>query len=369
MGKRANGEGSIYFDRSKGVWVVAVSINGRRVKRSAPTQREARQLKDQLIKDAARLASKDKALRSVSDLLESWLDSRVASDSKAASTLDSMRWAVNHLNRHLGSVRLNKLTFQEIERAFKAMAGSKHQLGRPSLIKIRSVLNQACKWGVRRGTLPDNPVLIAELPKTKSSQAKRSLTLDEVERFRKVIIGNRHEALWLILIGLGLRSGEARSLLWKDWDQKNSRLAVRRNIQIIDGVPTITDEMKTSAARRNLGLPQTISDLLEEQLDMAKAEGRGAPDDLIFGTSGNRPVDSANLRRELRKLCTEAGIPSITVHELRHTCASILADAGVPAERLTDVLGHRDIRTTLGTYRHALSASVGDHIDTMNALF
>jgi integrase len=369
MSKRANGEGSIYFDKNKGVWIAAVSINGRRIKRSAPTQREARSLKDDLSKSASRLVSKDKTLRTVSDLLSNWHDSQVASDDKSAATLDATRWAISHLVSYLGSIRLEKLNFEEIERAFKALAGPNHQLSRSSLVKIRSVLNQACRWGVRRGSIPDNPVPIVELPKTKSARESRSLSKAEVENFRSVVARSPNEVLWLIFLILGLRSGEARSLLWKDWDRKKASLAIRRNVRRIDGVQTITDEMKTPAAKRTLALPEAITILLDDHYELAKAKGQGEPEDLIFPTSGQRPIDGANLRRELRRLCKDAGIPAIRVHELRHTCASLLADAGVPAERLADILGHRDIRTTLGTYRHAISASVDDHLETMNSIF
>ncbi|MFM7125617.1 MAG: hypothetical protein ACKOYO_01960, partial [Actinomycetota bacterium] len=166
MGKRANGEGSIYKDENRGVWVAAVSINGRRIKRTAQTQREAKALRDELLKNAAVHAPKDKTFRSVRDLLDAWFESQTASEDKAASTLDTTRWALEHLNRHLGSVLLSKLTFEDIERAFKAMANSKHNLSRSSLRKIRSVLNQACTWGERRKALSANPVTIVELPKT-----------------------------------------------------------------------------------------------------------------------------------------------------------------------------------------------------------
>jgi integrase len=195
------------------------------------------------------------------------------------------------------------------------------------------------------------------------------MTLDEVQNLRESLSGNRLEALWLIFLGLGLRSGEARALLWKDWDRTKGSLAVRRSIRGIDGIDEVSDEMKTPAARRNLGLPDSISERLEAHFERALLEGRGNPEDLIFSTSSGRPLDSANLRRDLKQLCMEAGISELSVHELRHTCASLLADAGVPAENIADVLGHRDIRTTLGTYRHAISPSVGGHVDSMNRLF
>lgn len=367
MSKRANGEGSIYRDKAKGKWVASLSIDGRRIKREAATQKEARLLLEELRKQSVRSAPKNSNLRTVADLLGDWLDSRMASDERAASTLVTSRWAISHLNRHLGAVRLSKLTFEDVERALKAMASKEH-LARPSLIKIRSVLNQACKWGERRGALATNPVGIAELPKTKTTPSKRSLTHQEVQNLLAAIAGSRLEALWTILLGLGLRSGEVRALLWKDWDRRNGTLAVRRNVGKINGVLTVVDHMKTPASKRTLALPSSITALLEAHFELSKRQAQAAPDDLIFSTSSGRPLDSANLRRDLKRLCEQAGIPEVCVHELRHTCASLLADAGVPAESLADVLGHRDIRTTHGTYRHAISPSVSSHVGPMNSI-
>lgn len=51
-----------------------------------------------------------------------------------------------------------------------------------------------------------------------------------------------------------------------------------------------------------------------------------------------------------------AGLPALTFHELRHSCASLLAAQGVPAHEIARLLGHSDVRLTLNTYTHAFDA-------------
>jgi integrase len=56
-------------------------------------------------------------------------------------------------------------------------------------------------------------------------------------------------------------------------------------------------------------------------------------------------------------------------HELRHSTASILSDAGVPLEKVADVLGHRAVRTTSTIYRHQVTDSIAAAVAPMEELF
>jgi integrase len=48
------------------------------------------------------------------------------------------------------------------------------------------------------------------------------------------------------------------------------------------------------------------------------------------------------------------GMPALSFHALRHSCASILLAQGVPVRDVAEILGHSDVRLTLGTYAHVL---------------
>jgi len=60
------------------------------------------------------------------------------------------------------------------------------------------------------------------------------------------------------------------------------------------------------------------------------------------------------MRRELAAICRRAQVPAVRPNELRHSCASLLSDEGVPNEEIADLLGHTTTRMVHQTYRHRL---------------
>jgi integrase len=73
---------------------------------------------------------------------------------------------------------------------------------------------------------------------------------------------------------------------------------------------------------------------------------------LVFTTEIGTPVD-LSLRRVIRKLTDVAGVPPVSPNEIgRHSAASLLYDAGLPLERIADILGHTSTRMLEETYRH-----------------
>jgi integrase len=68
-------------------------------------------------------------------------------------------------------------------------------------------------------------------------------------------------------------------------------------------------------------------------------------------------------------LLKEAGLAPIRLHDLRHSAATLLLKMGVPAHVVKEILGHSDIRTTLGIYGHVLPTMHDDAMDMMGGLF
>jgi len=62
----------------------------------------------------------------------------------------------------------------------------------------------------------------------------------------------------------------------------------------------------------------------------------------------------------LDRLCVDAGVKRITVHGLRHTCATLMLAGGEPPHVVQKRLGHKNIVITLGTYAHVLPTQPQD---------
>ncbi len=122
-------------------------------------------------------------------------------------------------------------------------------------------------------------------------------------------------------------------------------VTVRRAVQVAAGRPVLVDELKTAASYRAVALPPVALDALRRRI-------ADRPDGLLFTAPDGGPLWHSTVRAELVKLCDAAGVPRIRPNELRHSAATVMADAGLPLHQVADVLGHTTTRMLDQTYRH-----------------
>src|SRR5205814_6850672 len=77
------------------------------------------------------------------------------------------------------------------------------------------------------------------------------------------------------------------------------------------------------------------------------------------------PLDPENFGHTVPRICEQAGLGRWTLHELRHSCASLLLAMGVPLEVVSETLGHSSIRVTKDVYGHLLAPARADAADSM----
>ena len=369
--RRGNNEGSVYQEKSTGRWVAAVSIDGRRRRAIAPTEAAAkRRLREMLAQVDAGLPVADGSL-TLARLLADWMNTAVAGKDLSPRTVDSHRWAVSVLTEQLGNRRVKQLRPEDVEAVFTRLAEKGHgkrprPMSRASLVKIRSVLGQALTWAERRQLVARNVARVVELPSAaRASELGRALTVEQAQALLATIEGHRLEALFTLMLMLGLRPGEATGLSWEDVDLDAGVIHVRRSLKIHHGRLEVTERLKTSRSRRSLDAPPQLIDRLRhhrsqqiaERLEVGPAWSN--PLDLVFTNAIGGPIDPANLRRTLAQQTESAGLGQWHPHELRHSAASILSASGVPLEEVADVLGHDGTRITALVYRHAVTPSVG----------
>ncbi|MFF4228691.1 tyrosine-type recombinase/integrase [Streptomyces sp. NPDC001820] len=82
------------------------------------------------------------------------------------------------------------------------------------------------------------------------------------------------------------------------------------------------------------------------------------PNGLVFTTATGRATDPRSLNRMLTILCRNAKVRRVRVHDLRHTCASLLLAQGVDARTIMETLGHSTIAMTLDTYAHVMQTTL-----------
>ncbi|MEW1680539.1 tyrosine-type recombinase/integrase [Streptomyces sp. NPDC093594] len=337
---------------------------------------------------------------SFGDYLTYWL-AAIAPERLKPATLNSYEGLTRlYIRPALGKKRLNRLSPADVRRFladFKAAclcclrgADKERPEGkrtccavgrccgrRPSARTVQyvhAVLRSALQQAIREELIVRNVARIVETPTVESKEV-RPLDAGEVRLLLKVARPHRLYPLWLLLISTGLRRGEVLGLTWSDIDLTAGTLRVRRNVQrirreLIFGTP------KTMRSVRTVSLPQRCVRALTEHRERQNRERKiaggkwqpapGQPTGLVFTTSTGRVTDPRSLNRMLTILCRDAKVRRVRVHDLRHTCASLLLAQGVDARTIMETLGHSTITMTLDTYAHVMGTTLRAAADRMD---
>ena len=181
----------------------------------------------------------------------------------------------------------------------------------------------------------------------------------------------------MLMLLCGLRRGEMMALTWDAVDLVNRTLEVRRVAVIRKNRVKIEERAKTDAGLRTLPLCKVLCDALltvpeEKRIGYVCLSAKGLPltesayergaetfcrvlERILNGeppTQRGRRTDVERKKAEKDLPLKERKVFSFTAHDLRHTYATALYDAGVPVKAAQYFLGHADIRITLELYTH-----------------
>ncbi len=90
---------------------------------------------------------------------------------------------------------------------------------------------------------------------------------------------------------------------------------------------------------------------------------------LVFTTSLGGPIEPRNVNRMFHRLCEKAGVPQVRLHDLRHSCATLLFTMGVDAATVQRILQHSSIGVTTGTYVEVIESVKREALDSWDSLF
>jgi integrase len=311
--------------------------------------------------------------QTVAEFLDHWFEHTARRRVHRETLQEYKAIAERHLKPVLGKIRLGQLTPEHVQQLVTAMEAKKRA---PRTIRnAHGVLRNALSRAVREGTIPMNPASakLVDLPKTR----RRELTVlspKEAAAFVEAARGERWGPLFILLLGSGMRPGEALGLQWSDFE--GSSLRIRRAlVRSRDGSgKRRLKEPKTRDSRRTVPLPDFALEALrthrrrqaEEKLRAgAEYEDRG----LIFADERGAPLSWRRLTKyEFPWILEEAGLPKIRAYDLRHTCATLLLSAGVNPKVVSERLGHTTVTLTLDTYSSVLPGLQEDATAKLGAM-
>lgn len=353
---KANGEGSVYWDEKRKVWIARYSYwhNGK-LKRPSFSSKVGKV--DALEKmHKARMERGDSPMEveklKVGQYLTTWLRDSVKTGVSPATYHRYEQDVKLHLTPALGRILLTKLKAGHIE-------GLKNQLLEKglapgtinqALTTLSIALNRAVKWEY----LTRNPgKAVGKVRDT--ATGLDCLSEEEAGRLIEVVKGTKREALYQVALKCGLRQGEILALKWEDLI--GNELAVRNSVNTHPSVP-VWGSTKTGA-QRVITLPPSLLDSLARHRAFQNAEKMSKrlqwrDEGLMFPNELGGVQRAYGVLYRLRKDLGVAGLPRIRFHDLRDTAATLLLSHQTPLHVVSRMLGHTDPAMTLRRYSHVL---------------
>lgn len=399
------------------VWRVCITLgaevyidkSGSRRKRQRKEQRHyhgtlegARRFAAEL-KEQYEHVDKSAAKMTFSDACSAWAESMRENETCAASKLKDYTTRLSYVAAHLGEKPLTAITTDDLEKALSAVKSERNQSQRTYRDCKRHV-KRVFKFALSRQWVVFDPSAGLQSVQVRNRTVRRSLEASEFARLRACVDRDIEKAIqdfeqkemrqagWgntftrssirglanisclvgiRLLLSTGMRRGEVLALTWEKVDFFLTSVTIDHALN----ADAILKEPKTEAGVRTIAIDRDTMELLEQwkefqakALHLVMAVGDDGTRRAV-GQSMRTPVvcscvgsflNPHNLNRWWNAYRVKIGFPTLKLHELRHTAATLLLGNGVPVIDVAARLGHDDVAVTLNTYGHAIPAH--DHM-------
>ncbi len=369
MGKRGNGEGSVYQRKSDGLWVGSVSLeSGKRKVFYGKTKKEVteklitarhEQLQGVLVTAPA---------QTVKDYLEHWLEEVQKPTIRTSSYVKYRKVIYTHIIPDIGKVQLQKLTPQRVQSLYTSKL--KEGLAPKTVQSIHGVLHKALDNAVKWNLIARNVCDVVSPPRVPQTE-KQVLTVQQARLLLDHVKKHRLEVLLTVALTTGMRRGEILALRWSDINLEEGSIQVKRTVDYITHYGYIETEPKTAKGRRKILLSSFVVEMLNahrlaQMEERYKAGDKWIDKNLVFcGLLGDF-FNPNYLLRVFKKILEDAGLPRMRFHDLRHSAATILLSMNVHPKVVQEMLGHSTINMTLDTYSHVLPSMQKDIAERWN---
>jgi integrase len=241
----------------------------------------------------------------------------------------------------LGAARLSALSRVDVQDyADRLLAESLDPSTiRNTLMPLRAIYRRA----LARGEVTINPTTGLELPAVRGRRDRIASPTEAADLIAALPEGDR--ALWATAMYAGLRRGELMALRWEDIDLTKNLISVSRSWDVKVGVI----EPKSQAGLRAVPIASVLREhLIAYRLRAGRSEG------LVFARPNDRPFEPVTLSERAGRRWKKTQQQAITLHECRHTFASLMIAAGVNAKALSTYMGHASVMITLDRYGHLM---------------
>jgi integrase len=299
--------------------------------------------------------------RTLNDLLDRWLDHK--RPELAPATWYRYNLRVNVVRRHLGKVKLDRITPSLLDEFYRHPDITPHTARGIAYTIVGPALQQARLWG----WIANNPAKDAKAP-TSRARDMHPPTYDELWAFVRALLrdGPQWFGIFVHLLAVtGCRKGEALGLRWDDIDWTTGTIRIERSVYRTPATGVAVKAPKTARGRRAVTIDAGTLTMLEAWAGSERLVTRSdpatssplAPAGYIFpgdaAAAPGLPLSPGILDRTFRDTKATHRFP-YRMHDIRHAAATTLLSGGVQIRTVADILGHARPEVTIGIYAHSL---------------
>ena len=321
---------------------------------------------------------------SYADFLDYWIESYCLITLKK-TTLDNYKKRIKaHIKPSLGAYKLTSLTTAGLQKFINSKIEAQYSLN--TLSVLRGILTGSLQYAVRQNLLKNNPAREIRIPTERSTESlqlrsapHRYLPPDVIEKIFERF-PEKHPSHIPLMLGYrcGLRLGEAFAITWDCVDLEKGQIYINKQVQWNPAEQWWFFTNPKFNSFRTIDLDNTLLELLKRERkrqdkDRAYYEDmytvyyendvRGlvtspdkassvTPIELMLVRQDGSYIQARTMQHASSVIHYELGVKDFTFHSLRHTHATMLAEAGMPQKYTQQRLGHKDISVTLKYYTH-----------------
>lgn len=319
------------------------------VKRSGfPTKGKARAALLQLQLEIEEEKESGKKI-TISDLSKLWLDEYYPTVQES-TYIKTNGLIKNHILPSIGDRYVSEITPLQMQELVNTW-NMKLIYGR----KLKGLMNNLFKYAIRHGYIDNNPV--ASVVNTKRKRTQEKVDFYDKEELKEFLgyageQNNLEQLLFFRLLAFaGLRKQEALALEWGDID--GNTLSVNKAITRGFGGEQI-GLPKTDSSKRLISLDQTTVSIFEQYKELSNNTT------YLFESRAGKPHPTTIARKWNLSILKNKSLRPITIHQFRHTHASLCFEAGMTLKQVQYRLGHSDMKTTMNIYTHITKQAKDD---------
>lgn len=322
---------------------------------------------------------------SLNSLFKGFLE--VRTDLKESTRTNYIGLYDKHVQSEFGAKKIGKIKYSDVYKFYMSLS-REAGLKKSSIQSINSVIWQLFEMAVRDNLIRSNPsegAMKEVLRRLQEKDAKRhALTVEQQGRLVDYIYSSDkykvYGPLFTVLLGTGMRIGEALGLTWKDVDFRKNLVFVNHSLSYKSGenhgYEYHISETKTLAGNRSIPMFQDVRKAFQVEKKRLPVSGAlpfvvDGYRDFVFLNSAGKVYTTSFIFDVIQNIVTDYNrsesisaskenreplyLPKISAHIFRHTFCTRLCENEQNLKIIQDIMGHKNIRTTMDVYNEATS--------------